>query len=403
VVAFIMTQPLSKHDLIALVDQLLLEQGRLDPLELLIACDLLAYADYEAWRLGLTAHLEGVLRVPANAASDLLAQASRYAGAQGLVAESLVHLAWGAAPRMLSIGQHTQLAQGCAHAYVRPANRIQLDLFQDNQFQILEDAVRAALAGRRIDAAHTALTRLMALDPKHAKLPRYLRLIQAVEDLPSRTPAERLPELEALEPEAQALLGHRARDLLAPLWVTLAEDLATHPFDPAAPRLHASAAWARAGRFAQARQALEADPDWQRRPHHRIDHARACRRTGDLAAACRDWAVLCWEHPAEAARTLSAAELPDPRMSQFWRQFNDTDLDLTTSLFPAWLLIADPGTAAAVPPELAPADPAGDAYRALHHLVTGDDPGIHQRKVLAARSPELLKLYLAGIENKFRG
>ncbi|WP_295578408.1 hypothetical protein [uncultured Lamprocystis sp.] len=395
-----MTQLLLKYELVALVDRLLLEQGRLDPLELLIAGDLLSYADYEAWRLGLAPHLEGVLRVPANAASDLLAQASRYAGGQGLVAESLVHLAWGAAPRMLSIGQHTQLAQGCAHAYVRPANRIQLDLFQDNQFQILEDAVRAALAGRRIDAAHTALTRLMALDPKHAKLPRYLHLIQAVEDLPSRAAAERLPELEALEPEAQALLGHRARDLLAPLWVTLAEDLARHPFDPTAPRLHASTAWARAGRFAQVRQTLEADPDWRRRPQHLIDHAEACRRTGDLAAARRDWAMLCWEHPAEAARTLSAKDLPDPRLVQLWRQFNDTDLDLTTALFPAWLLVVDPGTAAAVPPALAPANPAGDTYRALHPLVTGDDAGIRQRKVLAARSPELLRLYLAGIENK---
>jgi hypothetical protein len=87
-------------------------------------------------------------------------------------------------------------------------------------------------------------------------------------------------------------------------------------------------------------------------------------------------------------------------LAQFWRQFNDTDLDLTTALFPAWLLIADPGTAAAVPPALAPADPAGDAYRALHHLVTSDSAGIQQRKVLAARSPALLKLYLAGIENK---
>ena len=34
------------------VDRLLLQQGRLDPLELLLALELLPYEDYQAWRLG---------------------------------------------------------------------------------------------------------------------------------------------------------------------------------------------------------------------------------------------------------------------------------------------------------------------------------------------------------------
>ena len=178
-----MTEPLSKQDLSALVDQLILEQGRLDPLELLMACDYLTYVDYESWRLGRVPHLEAVLRVPADQAALALAQAGRYAAAQRLAAEPLEHRAWGAVERIIPIGPerspHPGLVRGCASAFVPPANRLQLDLFHDSQDLILEEAVRAALTGRRIDAAHSALTRLMALDPCHPRLRRYLHLIRA--------------------------------------------------------------------------------------------------------------------------------------------------------------------------------------------------------------------------------
>jgi hypothetical protein len=393
-----MSEPLSKHDLTTLVDRLILEQGRLDPLELLLACDYLAYADYEAWRLGRVAHLQGVLRVPATQAADLLQRAGHYAVAQHLVADPLEHRAWGAADHPIPIvpegNGHPDLVQGCANAFVPPANRVQLDLFHDSQDQILEEAVCTQLTARRIDGAHAALTRLMALDPRHPRVRRYLRLMQVVEDLPDLSPAEQLNELETLEPEVRDLLGHRARDLVAPLWVSLAESLAGRPFDPASPELHASLAWVRAGRYPEARQAIESQPDWQRWPRLILIHIEACRRMVDPAAAHRDWALLCWQYPAEAERVLGAKDLPDTRLRRLWVEFGDTDLDLDTGDFPAWLLLVAPGTAAAVPPDLAPAGTAGDAYRLLHRLVTGDD-GIPQRKTLAGLRPSLLRLFLS--------
>lgn len=393
-----MGEPLSKQDLTALVDRLILEQGRLDPLELLMASDYLAYTDYEGWRLGQVAHLQGALRVPTDQAADLLRRAGHYAAAQHLVAESLEHRAWGAADHCLLLGPeghpHAGLLRGCATAFVPPANRVQLDLFHDSQDLLLEELVQNHLTARRIDAAHAALTRLMALDPRHSRVRRYLRLMQAVEDLPALAPAERLDELESLGPEVRDLLGHRARDLLAPLWVAQAESLAGQPFDPAAPRLHASLAWGRAGRYPEARQAIESQPDWQSWPALILTHCEACRRLLDPAAVRRDWAALCWRHPAEAERALGTKDLPDTRLRRLWVQFGDTDLDLDTGDFPAWLLLADPGSAAAVPPDLAPSDSVGDAYRLLHRLVTGDDD-IPQRKALAEASPGLLKLFLS--------
>ena len=118
-----MNEPLSKRGLTALVDQLILEQGRLDPLELLMACDYLSYADYESWRLGRVPHLEGVLRVPADQAAEVLARAGLYAAAQRLAAEPLEHRAWDAAERIIPIGPagaaHPGLVRGCATATAR--------------------------------------------------------------------------------------------------------------------------------------------------------------------------------------------------------------------------------------------------------------------------------------------
>ncbi len=204
-----------------------------------------------------------------------------------------------------------------------------------------------------------------------------------------------------MEPEAKKLLGHGARDLLAPLWTALAEALAGQPYAPDTPRLHAAYAWIRAGRYPEAHAALESTPEWQRWPGLLIAHAETARRLGDLAAARRDWSLLCWGFPAEAERVLAARDLPDDRLRRLWLEFTDLDLDLPTEDFPAWLLVADPGTAAAVPPDLAPSLPAGDVYRLLHQLVAGAD-GIPQRKALGARHPDLLKLYLAALGRKSR-
>ena len=220
--------------------------------------------------------------------------------------------------------------------------------------------------------------------------------MQGVEDLPTLTPAGQRDVLESMEPEARDLLGHRARDLLAPLWAVLAEALAGRPFDPDSPRLHAGYAWARAGRHPAARAAIEAQPNWRRWPALVLAHLEACRRMVDPAAARRDWALLCWAHPLEAERALGAKGLPDARLQRLWLQFSDTDLDLATEDFPAWLLFADPGTAGAVPPDLAPPGAAGDAYRLLHAMVSGEDD-IPRRKALAAVRPGLLRLYLAAL------
>jgi hypothetical protein len=253
-----------------------------------------------------------------------------------------------------------------------------------------------ALAGRRPREALAAVRDLLAADPDNRHLQDFLHLIQVLEtdqDFPP-APAARLAELKAIEPLACGLLGHRSRDLLAPLWAALAETLAGHSFDPADPDLHAAPLWVRAGRWGSARAAVEAQPNWQSHPTLVQIHAEACRQGRDLSAARRDWMGLCWEHPLAAEHALDARDLPDRPLADLWARFGDLDSPLPTSDFPAWLLCADPGLRHAVLADAAPPGPKGEAFRLLHRLVGGEDT-LALRQALAGISPPLLRVYLA--------
>ena len=387
---------LSDRDLMALVDRLLLEQGRVDPLEVLLAAGLLAYPDYEAWRLGRGPDLGLALRVGPEAAVDLLQRAAAFARALGLVPEPLSHTTWGEPVRPLRVSGHLALSRACGEAQVPAADRLQLDLFQDNRALVLEQDLVRALAERRPEAALRALRDLSDLDPDHRHRPGFLHLIQIIDQATGTlTPEVRLLELEAVCPLAERLLGHRARDFLAPLWAALGVALSGCAFDPSAPGLHAAPALARAGDWGGARTAVEAERDWRSHPDLVLIHAEACRRGQDGAAARCDWVGLCWGHPKAAAAALDARALADRRLADLWGRFGDLEPPLETQDFPAWLLVADPGTAAAVPVELAPHGPFGDAFRLLHGMVRGQDD-LTARRALGALRPDLLRIYLAG-------
>ena len=377
-----------------LVDRLLFEQGQLDPLELLLAAELLAYEDYEAWRLGRRPELETALTLPAADAVALLAEAADYARRQGLEPRAVSQRGWAGNEAPLTVSSDAALSDACATVLAPPPERQQLDLFHDSGALLTEDALRDALAARRLDEAREQCARLLDQAPRHDGLQDYLRLIAVLDDAASaeQTPEQRLAELEAIEALARSRLGHRARDVLAALWAALAERLAARRFDPAAPMLHASRAWARAGRWDAARASIEAEPDWQRHPRLVLDHAEACWHRRDAAAVRRDWMHLCWEHPEAAEDAFAAPGFPDPQLAAFWNAFGDLDEPLDTEDFPAWLLLRDPA-AALVPTDLAPDDDRGETYRLLHRLTSADD--IEHRRALGDLHPQLLRLYLA--------
>jgi hypothetical protein len=387
------------HELRPLVDRLLLEQGRLDPLELLLAADLLGYEDYVAWRTGGRSELQGALRASPKAIAGFLEDAGVYARGQKLVAVALAHTAWGDRERPLSIGPHPELTRACAVAYAPPPERCQLDLFQDSTAVLLEEEVRTALVEHRKDRARDRVARLMNREPEHPRLGGFLRLIQT-QDYSYASGhygsfADRWRELEEIGPLAGQLLGHRARDFLGAQWAALAERLAGRPFDPASGELHAAIAWTRAGRWDRAREAVESEPDWLDQPVLVLLHAEACWRGRDPFGARRDWLWLCREYPSAAERAFRDPAFPDHRLADLWAAYGDLDLDeeLAAEDFPAWLLLQDPGAFGVIPPSETSTDDRDTAYRLLHGLVTGDDT-IDRRRALGEIHPELLRQFL---------
>ncbi|MGB5832455.1 MAG: hypothetical protein WBG92_10750 [Thiohalocapsa sp.] len=399
-----MTKFPDRKTVTARVDHLVLQQGRLDPLELLLSLDLLPYEDYEAWRTSHRADLQGALLADPTEVAALLEQAAGHACGQGLEPSPLEHRGWGDNDAPLRLGANHRLTQACAAVFAPAANRRQLDLFHDSTALLLENGIRDALAGRRIDEARDRIGELMRHDPHHASLQGYLRLMQtadehvgadAGDELPGAfDPADRLAQLDAIEPAARELLGYQARDFLTTLWAGLARQLAGADYDPASPRLHASHAWLRAERWDAVRMAIETETDWRRHPDLVALHAEAAWRRQDPATARLDWAWLCWEHPHHAERVLGSAKLPDPHLRELLNAFDDLDDCLEIEEFPAWLLLHDSATAAAVSPEQAPDDERGTVYGLLHGLVSGDD-GIELRRQLDDIHPSLLRLFLA--------
>jgi hypothetical protein len=266
---------------------------------------------------------------------------------------------------------------------------------------LIEAEIRNALASRRAGVAQGAIARLMQQEPGNRRIAGYLRLAQALEETTAGPgeggagldPARRLDEIQEIQPLAVQLLGARSRDLLALLWTDLAGRLADRPFDPRRPRLHAAECWAAAGRWEDARAAVESDPRWRDWPELIGVHARASWQLRDVQSARCDWLRLCWQHPGSAERLLGSRELPDARLADLWSDFQDADLDLDTEDFPAWLLIRDPAWASWLPQITAPADQRGEPFRLLHWLAGhGDD--IEARRALAEAHPGLLELYL---------
>ena len=411
-----MTEMLDRKALTAQVDRLLLQQGRLDPLELLLALDLLSYEDYQDWRLGRRASLQDALSSQPAAIAALLEQAMAYARGQGLKPTPLKHRGWGGHDVVLHIGTNQALNQACASALEPAADRCQLDLFHDSHELLLETGIRDALARHRLADARDRLAELMHHNPRHGQLRGYLQLLQVAdeggqEDVDEAASA-RLEVLDGIEPLARDLLGHQARDFLSALWAELAQRLARASFDPASPRLHASHAWSRAERWDAVRAAVEQEPLWRDQPFLLTLHAEAAWRRRDPATAQRDWAWMCWEHPHQAERLLNSPTFPDQQLQQLWQAFEDLDVDaalgsppgpaddrgeiLETEDFPAWLLLHDLSSAAAMPPEAAPDDERGAGYRILHGIISGDD-SIALRRELDDVHPLLLRLFLASL------
>lgn len=287
----------------------------------------------------------------------------------------------------------------------------QLDLFVDGRDALLVHAVVTSLLARDPAGSAVCLAILRREHPGHPDLPTLTLLADRLRPSPP-LPASHETVTAALEeinrtlvPATQRLFGSDAATFLQPLWRTLAAAATGMTFDEGYPRAHASWLCQQFDDWATVRAAVEAEPDWARRPLLRYRRGLALHFLGDHEAAIKQWLPLCWIDPALFARY--APTLPNPTLREAWEAFERADpfgqsLDAThvAEWFPAWLLVRHRRLADLFEPvDVADAGTSAEAFRALLALVPLERQGlgtevIAHRRTLQRLSPELFAYYM---------
>lgn len=393
-------------DLRAAMDRLLITHGAYIPVELLLDLGWLRWSDYEAWRQGELASIERALGVDVRDVSRLLRDAADWASTLGLAPERQAYFGWAThSQRQIAFGETLTTATEALLAthYLPPqavSEGAQLDIFMHSGKIAALEAMRVALRSQDPAAARQSLHDLAATAPEHRLLPAASQLTAVLAELPGWLPPDaaehHLAFLEqVVEPAARELLGADARPLLAACWRRLAKGLSGVPFDPERPSLHASYAYLRCHDYRDAMITVLETPAYAAQPAFLARLAEARRRDGDRKGAIETWCVLCWHFPAAAITVLDNPAIPDSRLRGVWLEFRELDLDppAETVLFPARLLLAEPGLARALPHELGSGDSVGEqAFCKVRSLLRED--GIEARKSVRAVAPWLLECYL---------
>ena len=388
----------------AAVQQLVMEHGEYPPLELLLATNRLGYEDYRAWREGRLETLDAVL---ADTKCDIrawLEGAQSWADALGLAAEPAGHHGWeknaGAA---LVASADPRLNALLSTQFRHTREHDQLELFIDSAQTVAVNALVDALFERDAGKARQALERLVRIDRDHGQRFHASKLISALEAPVPEGFGRGLEWLERMErewvPAAAALLGVRRRDFVAPLWRDIARALGPVPFDPSRPERHATRAYREGLDWGHLRQSVLAVPGYATEPVLLARLAEAHWRLYDRANAIESWFALCHLAPDGFERVIEAADFPDWALRSAWRVALEQDFEreMTPEWFPAWMLLEEPGLAAALAPRRTDDDPsrAFDATMSLLAHPSLDGHGIELRRSLQAIHPSLLERFLA--------
>jgi hypothetical protein len=363
----------------------------------------LLYGDYESWRRREIELLDGVLMGNPDKIKAEMEQAVSYARRIKLVEQIQEFHPWhtegaqaGVSDRPLRISMDPLLQRLIGSRYVRAQSVPQMDLFFDNPVVALTNGIVQALATRNLPAAQRQLDQLYAQAPTHADLAAFDQLLAALGRLghPVEEPRQELAFLIEATPTARRLLGAQSRDLLAPLWMQLAQALQNTHFDTHEPTLHRSFALVQAHDWTGAADSVLSEPDWQQHPALCLRLVESAFQRRQRVAALAAWSQVCWRAPEEAARAVS--QLRQPELTTLWQRFLDHEM-LTESDFPAWLLMSEPGLALQLAEDLATGTPADDAYRCVHRWVHArrarkHDVELSLRKTLQSVHPELFNL-----------
>ncbi len=385
---------------IATIDEYLSRQGRFCLIDWLLMDGLLHYADYEAWRYGKLKGLDDVVRFDKDTLRSLIDNTDEYCRALGLAPERQEFFRWDDDHRELLVASvDYELDLALTQCWLRPRDRPQPDLFLDNSAQIAENALLDALTARLFDSAQSRLQNLSALNPECTRLGGYQDLINYGRHMLAN------PEIidEALDAELQGLkqevmplvqevMGPAARDYLALAWRRLANAMRGMPFNPEQPWRHSSSALLKIPDYPAAIECLNADPGLYR---HAILLERMVQSSGAMHQHKNELILWCLLMELDADYTEQALERHQShRAHALWQDFWDVEDNWSNALFPAYVLVRQPGLLHYLddfPPLRLPASRA--MVSLLRRRLDGENE-ISARRELQAISPQLLTVYL---------
>lgn len=398
-----------------LVDDQLQDHGSFSSVDFLLTSGRLSYSAYEAWRFREEEYLEELLSGSIPKIISQLRQAVDYAEHLGLNRVQTQIMSWSrpnsTATQVLRFSNNSELEALLSVQFEAKKNHPQQDLFVNNPITVLINNLIVSILGRSSIDAEGYLDDLHRKVPEHKDLPGFESLVQSLEMI-ERPALGEVSELQIIEEDlvdtAQKLLGSQWRDYINAVWHWLASATIERPYSPDQPRLHASYLLAQASDWSSVQQSIEAEGNYIAVPEIGFRLAQALHFLGERSTQIEVWCRMCWAFPIEVENYLSSEKSIDNSIKQLWLSYLNIgdafDLSevLECSLFPAWVLIEEPGLIHKLPRDMLQGEKEHQVtFRLAHNLISArvnDEPEIEHRKALGKRQPILLKYYLHRIE-----
>lgn len=333
---------------VAAIDGFLSQHGQFCLLDWLIAEHKLAYGDYEAWRYGRVASLDGALNLKQEETEQLLEQTRVVCRQLKLLSEPQEFYSWDSENAvLLTVSGQNAWHSGLSARWFSPQDVPQMDLFMDNSATIAENHVLDALVNRQFVAAQRHLQKLAEFNPRHGKLGGYQDLLNYGLHMTanagidaSSVDAEMAAVDQEVSPLAKELLGSKKRDYLSFAWRRLAENLTSVPFAPAKPQLHRSYALQQIPDWAELIRCLECEPALYRSPELMLRLADAYQHSRETPLYLLMWGMLL-----ERFADLGEAWInQQPHLLvELWDSFLEFDDDWPVTTFLGYLLVRQPG------------------------------------------------------------
>ena len=136
------------------------------------------------------------------------------------------------------------------------------------------------------------------------------------------------------------VFGRNTQDFIIPFWQRLTEDLEHQSFDVGKPDVHASFTGFKGYQWLKVISSVKREANWAGHPQLIFRYAEACFKLNREREGLEIWFSLFFLFPEIAAQLIGQSGYS--LLLSDWRSFVELEPELTSDLFPAWVLLKKP-------------------------------------------------------------